>query len=105
MFTNVIASPCSLAPCGCPTYEMEGRGHAHWPCHLMHWVVRYFLNKSRTWDHLISGTSTSTGTLTSSVGIIAYVRWKQQTWHNLAHSVDGVVATMSSTYKSKTIAK
>ena len=46
----------------------------------MHWVVRYLLNKSRTWDHLISGTGTSTGTPTSSVGIIAYARQKQQTW-------------------------
>jgi len=25
----------------------------------MHWVVRYFLNKSRTCDHLISGTGTN----------------------------------------------
>ena len=68
----------------------------------MHWVVRYFLNKSQTWDHLISGTGTggSTGTLTSNASIIAYARRKQQTWHNLAHSADRVFATINSAYKS-----
>jgi len=98
MFTNVIVRRVHwLRACA---QLMRWREEVTLTGYEMHWVVRYFLNKSQTWDHLISGTGTNTGTLTSSVGIIAYKRRKQQTWHNLAHSADCVLATMSSAYKS-----
>jgi len=58
MFTNVIVRRVHWLRARAQL--MRWREEVTLTGYEMHWVVRYFLNKSQTWDHLISGTGTST---------------------------------------------